>query len=77
MLTLGSSISVKVVAVNFYGDSEFSNVGDGAVIQFVPDAPLDLTNDFTTSSDIVIRFTWTEGVSNGGTSVIDYSVFSN
>jgi hypothetical protein len=41
----------------------------------VPDAPISLTNDPLTTTDTVIRFTWTDGPSDGGTSVIDYSVY--
>jgi hypothetical protein len=41
----------------------------------VPDAPINLNNDATTTDDIVIRFTWSQGASNGGASVIDYSIF--
>jgi hypothetical protein len=43
------------------------------VIQLVPDAPV-LSNDPLTTSDIVIRLTWTIA-SNGGTDVIDHSVY--
>ena len=71
----GNSIYVKVVSVNIYGDSVQSTSGNGAVIQYVPDAPITLTNDPTTTSDTVIRFTWSDGASNGGSSVIDYAVF--
>jgi hypothetical protein len=41
----------------------------------VPDAPVDLANDPTTTTDTVIRFTWNDGASDGGTAVIDYSVY--
>lgn len=41
---------------------------------FVPDAPISLQNDPTTTSDSVVRFTWTEGPSNGDRTVIDYRV---
>jgi hypothetical protein len=41
----------------------------------VPDAPISLANDPTVTTDTVIRFTWTPGVSDGGSSVIDYSVY--
>lgn len=49
--------------------------GSGAVIQYVPDAPVSLTNDPLTTIDTTIRFTWADGVSDGGTSVIDYTVY--
>jgi hypothetical protein len=46
--------------------------GSGAVIQSVPDAPISLLNDPTVTSDVVIRFSWSDGINNGGTPVIDY-----
>ena len=41
----------------------------------VPDAPISLTNDPDTTSDTLIRLTWSDGANNGGTSVIDYTVY--
>lgn len=40
-----SSVYVKVVATNFYGDSEESFSGNGALIYYVPDAPVDLAKN--------------------------------
>jgi hypothetical protein len=34
-----------------------------------------LTNDPTTTTDTVIRFTWADGASDGGSPVIDYTVY--
>ena len=50
-------------------------MGSGAVIQLVPDAPVELINDDITTTDTVIRFTWKEGANNGGSPVIDYTVY--
>lgn len=50
-------------------------MGSGAVIQLVPDAPMELINDDITTTDTVIRFTWKEGNNNGGSPVIDYTVY--
>jgi len=36
----------------------YSEAGNGAVIQLVPDAPVALTNDPLTTIDTLIRFTW-------------------
>ena len=69
------SVNVKVISVNFYGDSVESVIGTGAVIQLVPDAPVSLTNDPTVTTDTQIRFTWSDGASDGGNSVIDYAVY--
>lgn len=45
------------------------------MIQLVPDAPVSLTNDLTTTTDVVIRFSWTDGASDGGSPVIDYTIY--
>jgi hypothetical protein len=41
----------------------------------VPDAPISLANDPLTTTDTVIRFTWSNGLSDGGTVEIDYNVY--
>jgi hypothetical protein len=41
-LEWGTSIFVKVVALNVYGSSQKSLEGNGAVITTYPDAPLNL-----------------------------------
>lgn len=41
----------------------------------VPDAPIELQNDGSVTSDVEIRLGWSDGVSDGGAPVIDYSVF--
>lgn len=44
-LAQGVSVNVKVISYNTYGDSlTESPVGNGAVIVFVPDAPLNLAD---------------------------------
>jgi hypothetical protein len=58
-LVKDESIFAKIISTNFYGDSElYSDSGNGAVIQLVPDVPINLFNDPTTTTDSVIRFTW-------------------
>lgn len=44
-LEWGSSVYVKVTAINSVGTSEESDQGNGAVILTVPDAPVDFMND--------------------------------
>jgi len=34
-----------VAAYNSYGNSDYSEVGGGALVQYVPDAPINLTDD--------------------------------
>lgn len=45
------------------------------MIRDVPDAPINLANDLLITTDKIIRFTWADGTSDGGTPVIDYKVF--
>ena len=74
-LVKDDSVYVKVIAVNSYGDSEFSSAGNGAVIRLVPDAPINLQNDLLVTIDSKIKFTWQDGASNGGSAVIDFAVY--
>ena len=69
------SVFAEIISVNVYGSSVYSTAGNGAVIQLVPDAPLNLSNDPTFSTNSVIKFTWNQGLSNGGTPVIDYTIY--
>ena len=62
------------MAVNAYGDSEISEPGNGAVIVLVPDAPQTLANNPAITSKTVIGFSWSDGDSDGGESVIDYRI---
>jgi len=71
-LILNDSILVKVIAINAYGKSDLSSAGNGAKMLLVPDAPVNLLNDAAITSNSVIRFTWSDGASNGGTSIINY-----
>lgn len=79
------SVVVKIISENFYGDSPYSDANNGAVIQLVPDAPVNLTNDPVETDAFSIRFTWEDGASDGGIlglsaadggiDVIDYDVY--
>jgi hypothetical protein len=40
----------------------------------VPDAPVTLTNDPLVTSSFMIGFNWQDGVSDGGSPVIDYRI---
>ena len=42
LLNVGQNIIIKVIAINIYGESDFSQLGTGATMQKVPDAPLSL-----------------------------------
>jgi hypothetical protein len=73
-LDWGSSINVKVIAFNLYGDSAESEVGDGAIILTNPDAPVTLIEVYAERSATSLGLSWDEGVENGGSPVIDYTV---
>jgi hypothetical protein len=69
---LGDLIAAKVSAYNLYGESPESEIGGGALIQVVPDAPISLANLVAITLDDRIGLSWDDGLSNGGTSIIDY-----
>lgn len=48
--------------------------GNGAVIVYVPDAPISLADNPVITNALHVGLTWSDGVSNGGTSVIDYTI---
>jgi hypothetical protein len=76
-LGLNVDIWAKVIAVNQYGDSPLSAGGNGAINKLVPDAPVALTNDFASTDNQKIRFTWSDGASDGGVTIIDYEILYN
>ena len=40
----------------------------------MPDAPLTLVNDATVTDETQIKFSWSDGAYDGGSSIIDYTV---
>ncbi len=68
-LVLGQTISLQVTAININGNSPPSPVGGTALIDLVPDAPLNLANNPSVTLATQIGLTWSDGVSNGGTVV--------
>lgn len=73
-LLKGYSINAYIVATNAYGSSTPSSLGNGGVIVLVTNAPILLVNDPTVTSRSVIKFTWTAPISNGGSSILDYTI---
>jgi hypothetical protein len=71
-LQWGSSVYAKIVAENIYGESIWSQAGNGAVIITYADAPKDLAEDVSRRTSSSITFSWHEGDNNGGSDVIDY-----
>lgn len=72
---LNEEIWVKIIAENFYGDSLESQPGNNGLIKLIPDAPINIFNDAAVTDATNIKFTWTEGPSNGGMLVLDYDVY--
>jgi hypothetical protein len=60
-LNLGDEVFVHIIARNLYGESIASDDGNGAIIALVPDAPVNLANDLSTTSATTIKITWQEG----------------
>lgn len=75
LLEWGSSIVVKVVAKNFYGPSQESPEGNGAVIIYYADKPVSLTEIISARQATSITFTWTAGALERGSAVFDYQIY--
>jgi hypothetical protein len=74
-LAWGVEVVAKLTAINVYGSSTVSAESQsGAIILTVPDAPLNLANDAELTTGSQIALTWNQGVENGGTPVIDFSL---
>lgn len=73
-LAWGVSAYATVTAVNVYGNSLESSEGNNAVILTIPDAPTDLSNNAALTDGTQIGLTWNQGISNGGTPVIDFTI---
>jgi hypothetical protein len=73
-LNWGSSIYVKVVAYNSYGNSPDSGVGNGAVLVTIPSAPVSLIENTALRATQTIALQWQNGATNGGTPIIDYTL---
>lgn len=73
-LDWGTSVYATIQATNVKGDSEVSEPGNGGVIITYPDAPYNLVEDMSTKSPTSIGLQWTEGTSNGGSTIIRYKV---
>jgi hypothetical protein len=74
-MVLGDHIYAKIIAINSYGDSFASEPGDGVAVVFLPDAPINLANNAAITSATTVGLTWSNGISNGGSVIIDYKVW--
>lgn len=74
-LVLDEEIWVRVTANNFYGDSDPSEATNSGLVQLIPDAPVSLLNGPSVTDATQIKLTWSDGASNGGSVVLDYTVY--
>jgi len=54
----GSHIYAKVIAFNVYGDSQESQVGNGAIILTYPDAPVNVQELYAGRSATTLGLQW-------------------
>jgi hypothetical protein len=73
-LEWGSSIIAEVIAKNSIGSSISSDSGNGALILTKPGAPINLVNDILITDGDQIGLSWSEGLEDGGTPVIDHRI---
>lgn len=73
-LQLGDSVYAKVIAINFYGESVESDAANGATILLVPSAPVNLREDTVVTSASQLGILWDNGISQGGSTILDYRV---
>lgn len=75
-LIAGTTYKFKVQARNSFGYSTYSSEVSILAAQ-VPDKPVSLANVAATTTAVQIGLEWTDGAYDGGTSIIDYTVFSD
>jgi hypothetical protein len=73
----GSSIYARLSASNIYGTSIMSEEDNGAIILTVPDIPINLANVVELTLANQIGVSWEEAVNNGGTPVIDFTLWTD
>jgi hypothetical protein len=73
-LTTGLTYQFRVAARNSVGLSSYSS-SISIISAIVPTAPLSLTRDNSNTDSTQVTFTWSATSSNGGSAVIDYSIY--
>ena len=71
---LGDSIYAKVSASNVWGESAMSTPGNGAIVVLIPSPPINLLNNPSVTTDLIIGFTWSDGLQTGGAPITEYRV---
>lgn len=64
----------RIIAENAYGNSTESEPGSGEKILTRPDAPLNLIENVSARTATSVSLSWSTGVNNGGSSVIDFTI---
>lgn len=67
-------VNATVAAINTFGVSNISAVGNGAVIPTTPGAPTDLEQDEDQTTRHEIYFSWSAPADTGGIPILNYSV---
>ena len=67
-------MNATVTAVNLIGDSDVSNVGNGAIIATAPGTPTNLAKDNAHITYDQVSFTWSAPKDDGGIPLLDYLV---
>lgn len=70
----GASIYAIVSATNIKGESENSDEGNGCIIIYQPDPPIELMEDTQFRSQSTLGIKWTAPVEDGGTRILDYQI---
>jgi hypothetical protein len=73
-LEWGSSVYVKVIATNTYGDSIESLEGNGAMITTTPDVPTSVIEVYADRTKSTLGLTWISPIFTGGDAIIDYRI---
>ncbi len=76
---------VRVSAINAYGNSLNSTsgfgldstTGSGGILITNPDPPISLSEVVSLRTNTTLGLSWVNGLSDGGSPVLDYTVFSD
>lgn len=74
-LVMNEEVWAKIIAINYYGESLYSEPGNNGLVKLIPDAPVNLLDDRTVTNDDRIKFTYEQGASDGGDPVLDFSIY--